>query len=278
LTTEPAPELLQVAPGGRLAAIVAEVAAGVGVPARPLEMQALLHLPRLADRDGLIPVEDCISEIHRVVDLVPASSEWVRKSPPDPAAARSFDLLDGELAKYILERFHYLRSFRTESVHYGLWIGGGELPYAIASTSINDVQALQAIVAGDDIEPGRSRVVSRVFAFPGAPRNAISGLLGYVARRERQSSAAALLTYVNPNLGFTGVSYRASGWSVVGTDVCRYHYFDGQYTTDRTLVRAYGTSDEEDLGRRFGGRFQRSRMALAPLVVYGRNLQRSKRR
>src|SRR5207302_1161359 len=110
--------------------------------------------------------------------------------------------------------------------------------------------------------------------FPGAPRNTISRLLGFVGRAEAQRlGTRQFLTYVNPNLGFSGTSYLASGWKLVGDEPgTRYRYVDGRYLTDRELVRRYGSCDNETLSKALGPRFGWSSMTLLPLLVFARTL------
>jgi hypothetical protein len=256
-----------------LQSIIEDVAAATDVPYRALHLQTLMHLPRLADPDGEVPDDQAAAETKRVADFVPRWPEW---GPPPPAAEESRTWrvyeLEETCARDIMERFHYLRSPRTDARHYGLWTAGSqERPAAAASVSENDVPLLQDLAARGGASPGRSRVLSRVFAFPWAPRNAISGLLARVGRAERSLGAEMLLTYVNPNLGFTGVSYRASNWALVGNEpVQGYSYLDRRYVTSRELDRRFGSHDSALLAGTLGDRLSRSVMRLEPLLVFAR--------
>jgi hypothetical protein len=114
-------------------------------------------------------------------------------------------------------------------------------------------------------------VLSRVFAFDWVPSNTISFLLRRLVGRVRHANenVRVLLTYVNPNLGFTGASYRGSNWSKVAVETgTRYAYLDGDYVTDRELGRIFGTTDEGRLRARLGERLSYSRMPLQPLSIY----------
>jgi hypothetical protein len=248
--------------------LIARVAAERGVPIRPLELQVLLHLPRIADDNGFVRPDDAASEVDRAVDLVPPEPEWDRVGRADEHP-RHWRLgpLDSADAEFITGRFHYLRSARWESTHYGLWAGKGALPHAMVSVSRNDVDRLRMLTGSS----GESRVLSRVFAFPGAPRNVLSRLISFAARNERRAGVSALVTYVNPNLGFTGVSYRASDWTYVGDDICRYRYLDGRYITDRELVVRFGLVDISQLDESLAG-VEVSRMKLQDLMVFGREI------
>jgi hypothetical protein len=178
------------------------------------------------------------------------------------------------VARPILERFHYLRSFREDSRHFGLFGCDPDDPVALASTSANDVNVLVRIALRNGVMAEQSRVVSRVFAFPAAPPNAISMLLGRVGRFERQADVQMLLTYVNPNLGFNGGSYRASNWTLAGEEPgTAYDYVGGTYVTGRALQHRYGTTDPVRLGQLLGPRYARSYMPLLPLWVFAIELR-----
>lgn len=125
--------------------------------------------------------------------------------------------------------------------------------------------------------PDSARVVSRVFAFEGAPKNSISYLLSRAAREESLLGTTELVTYVNPNMGFTGSSYRASGWDLLGTEPgTTYRYLDERYVTDRELEARFGRHSDERYKEMLGNRFAVSRMRLEPLLVFwkSRNLRR----
>ena len=111
--------------------------------------------------------------------------------------------------------------------------------------------------------------MSRVFVFEGAPRNLISYLLSRAARAERRLGVTDFVTYVNPNMGFTGRSYRASGWQLLGNEPgTTYRYLDSRYVTDRKLEAAFGKHDDGAYRQLLGNRFCISRMPLAPLLVF----------
>jgi hypothetical protein len=233
-----------------------------------LRLQVLLHLPRIADQYGQVPTDAARSETIRVARLVPPDSEW---ASPDESSAGGWRVraVDEGGARPILERFHYLRSFRENSRHFGLYGDDSGRPVALASTSANDVKLLGGIALRNGVAVPQSRVVSRVFGFPAAPHNAISMLLGQVGRFERRNGIRMLLTYVNPNLGFNGGSYRASNWTLAGEEPgTAYDYVDRSYVTGRALHHRYGTTDASRLGQILGSRYKRSNMPLLPLWVF----------
>jgi len=89
--------------------------------------------------------------------------------------------------------------------------------------------------------------------------------------RRIEPHVSLLLTYLNPNVGFTGASYKADNWVLFGEENdTRYLYLDGDYKTDRFFWERFGSSNFEVLTRMLGERVTRSSYSLAPLQVFAR--------
>jgi hypothetical protein len=237
-------------------------------PLRPLHLQALLQLPRVADASGFVslPVVDAL--LTELAEELPVAAEWlVSDAGPSPRLLRFSEV--GQASAYdVMKRFHYLRSPRTDGRAYGLSTNAGRL-VALTVSSPLDVGRLRDLLVTHD-RPGQlARVISRVFVFEGAPNNCISYLLSRVAQAERRIGVTDFITYVNPNMGFTGGSYRASGWQPLGDEPgTTYRYLDGRYITDRRLASEFGKHDDVAYRRLLGRRFAVSTMPLAPLLVF----------
>ena len=81
--------------------------------------------------------------------------------------------------------------------------------------------------------------------------------------------ADLLVTAVDPNLGFTGGSYRAANWQQWMTVRARpYLYENGRYVTPRQLRERFGTSSLVELQAKYPGRFQQSRVRLLDSMIY----------
>jgi len=94
-------------------------------------------------------------------------------------------------------------------------------------------------------------------------------MLSRVARVERQLGVTDLVTYVNPNMMFTGGSYRASGWRPIGEEPgTRYRYLDARYITDRELAARFGRHEDKTYRHLLGSRFAFSTMPLRPLLIF----------
>lgn len=247
---------------------VESIALAADRPVRPLHLQALLQLPRLADIRGFVPSAMVDSLLAELVQELPRATEWL--VPHASASPRSlcFRGVNPDTAHDVMERFHYLRSPRTDGRSYGLSTGDGRL-VALCVSSPLDVKGLRELLSSRARPTEFARVMSRVFAFEGAPNNSISFMLSRAGREERSFGVTDLVTYVNPNMGFTGSSYRASGWDLLGTEPgTRYRYLDGRYTTDRELAGRFGRHDDEEYYRLLGPRFAVSVMPLEPLLVF----------
>jgi hypothetical protein len=248
------------------------IAETFGRPVRPLQLQALLQMPRIADEAGLVPLPACEALLAELAKELPCSAEWSVTRPDLLLRSLRFNEIGEVEAKDVMQRFHYLRSSRTDGRVYGLRTPTGSL-VAICVSSALDVPFLCELLEAQGRSAQRARVVSRVFAFEGAPENTISYLLSRAGRAECRLGVSDLVTYVNPNMGFTGISYRASAWRLLGHEAgTSYRYLDNRYVTDRVLASEFGRHEDQIYRRMLGERFAVSKMHLAPLVVFHRCL------
>ena len=250
---------------------------------RQVELALLLHLPRMMT--GLAPpnVKDTRTEVERLAARLATRCKDFKTSlaapadvPSNPTASKFVQVSDSE-AQIIHERFHYLQSFRPRGQHFGLVTQASNRLFAVATLSVFDLWHLAALIR-DQFAPREILVISRVFCFDWAPRNSISYLLGRIARwlRKRSATAKLLLTYVNPNMGFRGASYRAANWYLLAREWgTRYCYIDEDYITDRHLALQFGTIKASLLSARLGSRFATTQIELEPLMLYAYLLHRS---
>jgi hypothetical protein len=267
-------EVIQLGPGPAIAAL-ARRHAGRGVSPRALEVESLLHLPRLADSTGLVRRAPADAEVARLSRRLHTFYQPVEEVLCPPAVTPElsdlrFGVVEEPVAAIVAKHLHYLHSPRRQSLHFGSYTSERRL-VAMVSLSRLDIPPIAAALP-DRVNPEETVVLSRVFAFDWAPRNTISHLLANVERRlrEAQQEIRLLLTYLNPNLGFDGASYRAANWSLYGYEAgTRYGYLDDDYITDREIARLPAAD------RR---RVVYSLMPLAPLMLFGRLLRRRDRR
>jgi len=254
-----------------------------GVERNELLLQLSLHLPRLPN-DKRKNSNCVLGEAERLArHLYELRKDYLDRVPRKPAQTNSLDdyecdYVPASVAQAILERFHYLLSFRPGSIHLGLrdrvtdcW------PVAIVSLSRFDLYNIQRSLP-ENVVPTSVLVVSRVFAFSAAPPNSISFFMSRAREllRRIEPNVSLLLTYLNPNVGFTGASYKADNWVLFGEENdTRYLYLDGNYKTDRFFWEQFGSSDFAILTRILGDRLTRSRSVLAPLQIFARSVSRA---
>jgi hypothetical protein len=247
---------------------VETAAAAADRPARPLLLQALLQLPRVADSQGLAPISIVKQLLAELALELPSKSEWIVPDFISSPRALRVHALDSVIARDVMQRFHYLRSPRPDGHTYGLSTAAGHL-VALCVSSPLDVDRLHELLASRKRGAGIARIISRVFAFEGAPSNSISYMLSRVSREERRLGVTDFVTYVNPNMAFDGSSYRASGWQLLGIENgTKYRYIDNRYITDRQLAARFGAYPDETYRRLLGSRFAVSVMPLTPLLVF----------
>jgi hypothetical protein len=275
--TRPAIARLTVSVGpdeDELLALVHAQARAQDRPVRALHLEALLGLPRLADACGRVDTVLARAAIDSLAARLPDAGQW-QVGPVGSVDELRFGPLDRASAGRITDRFHYLHSPRSQGTAFALFVGGTDAVGALSVVSPLDVGRLADLLLGRGREPRTAAVLSRVFAFPGMPRNSLSFLLARTAEAMRAQGVTDLVTYVNPNMGFTGVSYAASGWTRLGDEPgTTYRYLDGRYITDRELAARYGPSSDEDRRSQLGPRFAVSVMPLRPLDVFWRPLSR----
>jgi hypothetical protein len=256
-------------------ALVTETAFKVGVEPRALAVRTLLHLPRVASDEGWIARWQIKRELQVSAERLLSDARLAGiHVPGDRFLLRDlfFEEIDVSRAFPFLTWLHYLQSTRPASLYFALVDPIHRLPITLCSVSplewkcvARQVRALSAI-SKDGIWD-----ISRVYSVDGAPRNVISTLLSKVRSylRHYVPGVELLITAVDPNLGFTGCSYRAANWQQWMTVKARpYFYDDGSYVTPRQLRERYGTANLVELQAKYPGKFQQSKFRLYDSIIY----------
>lgn len=255
---------------------IRRVADQLRVNARDIELQVLLHLPRFLN-SGVFPspfiFEDEVERLGTLVETrVSPFADWQR-FPTQPSVL-PHDLKFTEVseieARIIHERFHYLASYRADSIHLGLRTLADNRLVSLLTLSPFDLRHITSKLPCE-ISSSQVLVVSRVYSFDWAPANTISYLMGQVYKwlKWEKPDVKMLLTYINPNVGFGGSSLKASNWVFFGRESgTRYAYLDGLYTTDRELISRFGTSNPYQISHSLKERFQVTQFPLAPLLLF----------
>jgi hypothetical protein len=247
-------------------AAVAECVAQTAVPERDLTTRLLLHLPRMSGHELHVPrnvFREAFRLAERLLLVRDRHCEWVSHPKIEQLTRQevTFRACEEPIAQEIYRGFHYIGSVR-DGAHFGLFHRTDEIPMAMVTASPLDVKYLERAI---EAPAQTALMVSRVYAFDWAPRNSISCLLSQFVNwvRACRPAVKCLLTYVNPNLGFTGAAFRASNWRPFTTHATTYLYLDEDYISHRTYC---SLAPAEKL------RVTESQFELKPLDVYILNL------
>jgi hypothetical protein len=244
-----------------------------------LERQIFLHLARFPLQGGIIP-EQIRIEVRRITARL---AERRRQAPAEVRGGHlpgvdfhrtHLDLVDSDLAQAVHRAFHYLGSPRREGIHLGLYAEclGRRRHGLVSAVTLSpfDLWHIKDALPFA-IRPEEVLVLSRLFAFASAPHNTVSFTLGRVFAwlKTRTPHIKALVSYLNPNLGFRGTVYKATNWKVLGEEAkSRYLYIGGNYVTDRYAIHTYGTADPVKLSGILGSVFSTSVQPLHPLRLF----------
>jgi len=263
-------------PGSAFAGLFAATAERHGVDHRALSVRTLLHLPRVATGRGYVTRNQVERELYYTARQLRQDSLAARHLI-SAGKAELQDLIFGPVlpaqAEAIFSSLHYLRSGRPGSLNFALIDPDDGLPVTACSVSPLEWRRIGAqVYARFGIPIGRIWDVSRVYSRNEAPPNAISFLLSRVRSTLRRGGydAHLLITAVDPNLGFTGSSYRAANWRRWFTVQARpYLYHERRYISPRQLKHDFGTSNLAELQVRFPDqRFEQSRARLLDSMIF----------
>lgn len=259
---------------GELASMTARRA---NVEPRALGVRALLHLPRVAASNGKLTKVQVERELFHSARFLHQDRGTVQHLIPRRKFALQ-DLVftenfDEGTASRLFSSLHYLKSARPGSQNFALLDPVDGSPVTICSVSPFEWKRIGLQIQSQFGIP-RERVwdVSRVYSFDVAPPNAISFLLSRVRSSLGRSTRTVdlLVTAVDPNLGFTGSSYRAANWQQWMTIQPRpYLYHDRRYASPRQLRQRFGTSSLGELKVRHPGQcFEQSRARLLDSLIF----------
>ena len=138
-----------------------------GVDESSLLKQLSIHLPRLEDY-RFLEVDVILKESLRLAQHLKGIREpYLNKIPITGENVVVKDLLFGEIkneiAEPILDRFHYLMSYRSDSISLGLSHNQNEWPISITTLSKFDLNNITPALSELKISHDELLVVSRVF-------------------------------------------------------------------------------------------------------------------
>jgi hypothetical protein len=268
-------ECRSLSPTSPFRALVRETARWMGVEPRALAVHVLLHLPRVASYKGWVRRWQAQKELRISVERLWRDTRAAMTHLPVEKFSLgelAFELIDPSRAVPVLTSLHYLHSVRPRSVYFALVDPIERLPVSLCSVSPLEWKCVGSqLRTRFAIRPERVWDVTRVYSADTAPANAISSLLSRVRVYFRRNvrSADLFVTAVDPNLGFTGGSYRAANWQQwMSVQARPYIYEFGRYVTPRQLRTRFGTSSLVELQAKYPGRFQLSRVRLLDSMIY----------
>lgn len=256
--------------------LITTLAHDTGFNVRDLELQVMLHIPKIMREHHFLLDEQVYKVIYNACNLLAKRVAGFEHyfTPPAKALespqANLFCKIPESEAHIIHEHFHYIGSPRRNSLHFGLRMPTSGKVSTLLSFSEFDLEHIYPCIPLD-LESQNIMVLSRGFAFDWAPPNKMSYLMAKVWQwmADNKPEVRMLITYVNPNLGFTGSAYKASNWVYFGEEAgTRYCYLDGEYITDRELYRKFGTAKPARLEPLLRDRFEVSRLPLLPLTLF----------
>ena len=255
--------------------LVGQTAKRAGVEPRALAVRTLLHLPRLASHGGWLTKSQVQRELTIQAKRLRGDVEGARRHVPVTRFLLSellFEQTDTSRAAPVLNALHYLRSARPGSLYFAMVDPIERLPVCLCSVSPLEWKCVaRQIRSMSRIPQEKVWDVSRVYSVNDSPRNVISTLLSRVRSyfKHNMPEVDLLVTAVDPNLGFTGASYRAANWQQWMTVKARpYLYENCRYVSPRQLRERYGTANLTMLQNRYPTRFQMSRAALLDSMIY----------
>lgn len=235
----------------------------------------LLQLPKYSynelNKNYLIEMEinNIVSNLHNFKETINKYSVMKKIKNLD---ILEFNIIPNDIADHIFTNLHYLGYPRSNSVNLGLFSYEDNVRKIISLASLSpfDLNHLYNFIP-NSIHPHQVMVLSRVYSFREAPLNIISYMLSNIVKWLKQNNQHIkfLITYLNPNLGFSGTSYKASNWFLFAKEIdIKYTYLDGKYITLRNLSNKYNNTNMIDLKKRFNTRLTFSKIQLMPLEIY----------
>jgi hypothetical protein len=143
----------------------------------------------------------------------------------------SFRQIDMTTSRTYARAMHYLHTPRDdEVVAFGAFREGEKYPFAWVTYSRAGREYKQKLLQSLGMEYDSTFELTRAWNSERAPKNTMSMLYAFahaVLQEQYLSTTdrmGAIITAVNPNLGFIGSAFRAVGFSLVAEKPTQYHY------------------------------------------------------
>lgn len=221
------------------------------------QAKRLIELRQQASDDIGLPVHDSFSvfaadsELANLRLLSLGAWKEVRAEAVERQAGFkvSFCQLDAMTSQAYAKSMHYLHTPRDDELAaFGAFRDGEDYPFAWVAYSRAGRKYKQQILQSLGVEHGATFELTRAWNCEGAPKNTMSMLYAFAHavlqdRHLYTDTTGAVITTVNPNLGFVGSAFRAVGFSLVAEKPTRYYY-----TKDRSGGLHYVTRRSAEMG------------------------------
>jgi hypothetical protein len=181
--------------------------------------------------------------------------------------------LNHHLAKQILEKYHYIGSYRKQSLHLGLFYkvtDQDERVMGLITFSKYDFR-IKPYGLFSLFKEREILNLSRLYTFDWVPYNTTSYFMSQAIKylKESRPKIKCLITCANPNTGHGGASYRASNWlEIAQFDGAPYLFLDNKNVTIRHLFEKYKTLDLKKIKAKLGERLIISDHKLLPQKIF----------
>lgn len=149
-----------------------------------------------------------------------------------------FSSVDSSVGELIQTKLHYLSNYRTDTVyHYGLFRKGESYPFSYLAVSYLDRKyILDTIPFEADFKD--IMVITRLYNINNSPRNSASLLLSLTRSeiKSKHRNVKALVTSVNPNVLFTGSSFKSAAFELFALMPFEPLYYQDNYLTRKAAL------------------------------------------
>lgn len=179
-------------------------------------------------------------------------------------------------AKIILERFHYLNSYRS-GMQLGLYHKKLNKIAGLTTLSFFDIDIkLIKPKLKIDLNEENTLLLARLYLFEWMPYNSNSFFLSQIEKyvKNRYPKIDYLFSFCNPNIDHLGTSYKAANWQEIGKcPKIPYLFLDGKSITLRKLSLKYKTINLRVLKKRLKNRLKINKSRPKPLKVFLRKIR-----
>ena len=218
---------------------IAKAARSIGLPLVDvraccgLRLQKLFSLPQAPQIDAVLNEVDNVTEW--LAGLAKPHMDYM-SIPSNIPSLSDLELqkLPDDKATVINTVFHYIHSHRKNSTSYALVNPKDQRIYASVTFSDYANPELDGIMP-TELDHKDIKMAARVYAFPFAPQNTISKLLAESTRAlHSETGCRVLLSYLNSDLGFTGVTYQSANWQRMESFYRpQWAFYQGSFLTER---------------------------------------------